>query len=169
MTTQFFDSARWGLIPHGERAMLYRDGRFAAPPRAARNFTAVRWITVLMNGADCGAIDFEIGNAAYLPGNLRHFVTARQKARQRSRVYCDLSNVAYALNVLKGRPMTGVVFWLGTLNNDAVDRELTAKDLCDILAGHPYNVKVEPAQIWGHQWKGGPAAMYDESVLLGTW
>lgn len=158
--TQFCDSARWGLIPAGANALLYGDGRYAATAEDAKRFGRVRWITVL-GSAGCGAGDYEEGNALFEPGRLRSWVLARRAEGWRARVYTDLANLGDAHGLVGD--LANVCWWIATL--DGVQR--TAAEVVALAAGH--GVHLAPSAIWAQQWKGGPSAAYDESVLLGTW
>ena len=66
--TDFYDSARSGLIPSGSSACVYYDGRYAITPAQAKRFCRVRWITIAGGAsaaAHTGCIDYESGNLAY--------------------------------------------------------------------------------------------------------
>jgi hypothetical protein len=162
--TEFFDSARWGLMPAGADVMLYWDGRYAASKQDAKRFRAVRWITVIGGGAaaaSAGAADYEQGNAVLeVPGRLREWAEQRKAMGCRARVYTDLSNLK-AAHALVG-DLENVVFWLAVYGE-----KLTAEQLA--VAGEPYGVTLEPRQVWAQQYGGGPAAPYDTDWLAGAW
>jgi hypothetical protein len=158
--TDFYDSSRWGLIPAGARALLYGDGRFAVTQAQSRRFTAVRWITVF-GSADCGAADFENGNSVFEGAALRNWAEARKAMGCRARVYTDFANLATAHGRVGDMP--NVVYWLATL--DGVVANVT--ELAETAREH--GVTLTPEQIWAVQYKGGPTAPYDESLLLGIW
>lgn len=163
--TEFYDSARFNLIPAGARAALYYDGRYAATPEQAKRFGNVRWITVLGGAAaaaHAGAIDWELGNAAFQGSALQAWVGARRAMNCRARVYVDRANLPAAYALVGGEP--NVVWWLSTLDS----RQWTAADLlADVLAAE--RIALEPGTLWAIQWKGGPSAFYDTSELVGTW
>jgi hypothetical protein len=159
--TQFFDSARWGLIPAGSMACVYYDGKFAITPQDARRFSAVRWITVYGGAAvaaHTGVIDWESGNPSFEGNALAEWAEARREMNCRARVYCDLENLPRA-HALAGS-MPNVVFWLATLSGV----QQTAAEL--IAEAQRYGVTLPPEKLWALQWKGGMAAPYDESVLM---
>jgi hypothetical protein len=162
--TDFYDSARWGLIPAGARALLYWDGRYKATPADAKRFSAVRWITIAggaSSAAHTGAIDFEQGNLAFEGGQLRAWAAARRAMGCRARVYTDLSNLPAAHKQVSD--LKNVVWWLSTLDGSPAN----AAEM--VTAARERDVDLTPSQIWAVQFKGGPSAPYDESVLLGTW
>jgi hypothetical protein len=158
--TEFYDSARWGLIPAGADALLYGDGRYAATAADAKRFKAVRWITVL-GSPECGAADYEQGNRVFDAGVLRTWAEARKAMGCRARVYTDLANLALAHSLIGDLP--NVCWWISTLDN--VQR--TAGEVLELARAR--GVTLAPDTLWAQQWKGGPDAPYDESVLLGTW
>jgi hypothetical protein len=169
--TEFYDSARWGLIPAKADALLYYDGRYAATHADAKRFTAVRWITVL-GGATAaphaGAIDYEQGNLAYEGSQLADWVLARKAMNTRARVYCSRADAAKAHALVGGQP--NVVYWLATLDGDS---SWTAAKMSANLAhgdgGAVTPVSIPASRIWGIQWKGGPTAPFDESTLCSAW
>jgi hypothetical protein len=162
--TDFYDSARWGLIPAGARAMLYVDGRYAATPADAKRFSAVRWITIAggaSSAAKAGAIDYEPGNLAFEGNQLREFAVARRAMNCRARVYCNLTDLPSAHS--KASDLSNVVWWLATLDGHPANvAEM-------VTAARGRDVKLAPGQLWANQYAGGPAAAYDTSVLLGVW
>ena len=158
--TEFYDSAKWGLIPAGADALLYIDGRYAASRQDAKRFRAVRWITVL-GSPDAGAGDFEAGNALFeIPGRLREWAEGRHRMGCRARLYTDLSNVKAAHNLVGD--LENVVWWLALYGE-----KLTAEQLAD--AALPYGVALDPAKVWAQQCAGGPDAPYDTDSLVGPW
>jgi hypothetical protein len=167
MVTQFFDSARWGLIPAGADAALYADGRYSLTQQQAdaHPFGAVRWITVLGGAsaaAHAGIADWESGNAVFTGDALRQWALARKAMDCRARVYCDRANLQDALNLVGDLP--NVIFWLSTLDG----KQWTAADLlADIDAVE--HVVLPAERLWAIQWKGGPSAPFDQSVLCGAW
>lgn len=162
--TDFYDSARWGLIPAGSRAMLYTDGRYAATAEDAKRFSAVRWITIAGGSAAAaaaGAIDYEPGNLAYEGTQLRKFAVARKAMGCRARVYCNLSNLPLAHS--QAGDLGNVVWWLATLDGQPANAAEMVK------AARDRGVDLTTGQVWANQYKGGPSAPWDESVLLGVW
>jgi hypothetical protein len=158
--TEFFDSAKWGLIPAGADALLYIDGKYAASRQDAKRFRAVRWITVL-GSANAGAGDFEEGNALFeASGRLREWAEARKVMGCRARVYTDLSNLKAACAQVGD--CENVVWWLALYGE-----KLTAEKLA--TAGEPYGVTLDPAKIWAQQYAGGPSAPFDNDALIGAW
>jgi hypothetical protein len=162
--SEFYDSARWGLIPAKADAMLYWDGRYAATAEDAKRFGKVRWITVLGGeaaAANAGAIDYENGNLAYEGSQLRAWAAARQEMNCRARVYCNRSDLPRAIAAVDG--LSSVSYWIATLDN----RKWTAADLiADILA---LGVTLAEGDLWAVQYAGGMTAEYDTSMLYGTW
>lgn len=147
----FFDSTRPMLIPADSAAMLYFDGRYRVDPAGPvpRRFSAVRWITVLGNWQDCGAIDYEAGNHAYAPGVLRAYVQGRASIGTRARVYHDRADTGRVLAELFG--LEGhYEHWLATLDGNK------------LTAGYLPN-------LWAVQYAGGVTAGYDTSILYGKW
>jgi hypothetical protein len=144
----FYDSTQPELIPEGTHACLYYDGDYAATAEQAKRFSAVRWITVLGDYANCGIADFEQGNAVFSqPGALRAFVQGRIDMGKRARVYSDLSNLPTVRSELDG---LAYLVWLATLDGNKLSADYTPG-------------------LWGVQFAGGPTANYDTSVLYGTW
>jgi hypothetical protein len=169
--TQFYDSARWGLIPAGTRACLYLDGRYAVTPEQAKRFGPRRWITVLGGGAaagGAGCIDYETGNLAYEGAQLWVWAQERRAMNCRARVYCSRADAARAHAAVGALP--NVVWWIATLDgDDAWTAERMAASLASGDGGSVTPVVIPAERIWGIQWKGGPSASYDESVLTGAW
>jgi hypothetical protein len=163
--TDFYDSARPGLIPAGARACLYYDGEFTPTPAEVKRLGPVRWITVLGGTAaakSAGCADFEAGNAVFsVPGRLREWAQERLAMKCRARAYFSFSNAKAVHNQLAG--MNNVVYWVATL--DGV--RLTPAQVVTRLAG--FGVVVGEEKLWGHQFQGGPDAPYDVSELYGAW
>jgi hypothetical protein len=163
--TQFYDSARFGLIPAGADAALYYDGKFAVTPGQAKRFGRVRWITVTGGAsaaAHAGAIDFELYNPAFNGDAMREWALARKAMNTRARVYSSRGNLQRALNLVGD--LQNVVFWVATLD----ERQWGATDLlADIFTVD--HVNLPAGRLWANQWNGGPSAQYDTSTLLGAW
>jgi hypothetical protein len=163
--TEFFDSARWGLIPAGADAALYVDGRYTVPAADWSRFGKTRGITVIGGAAvaaKAGCADFEEGNALYTGDALREWALARKAMACRARVYCARKDLQRALNLVGD--LVNVVFWVATLDG----RPWTAPDLLADI--DEVNHVVLPAgRLWAIQWQGGPSAPYDLSTLVGTW
>jgi len=161
----FYDSAGsyWPDEPLDKLwVMLYGDGRYASPQHEAADFHEARWITVL-GSSNCGAADFEPGNAVY-SDRLRSWAEARRAGGYRARVYTDLSNLPWAWDLCAG--LKNVVWWIATLDGT----ERTAEELVEFIkVEHKINVPITTKEIWGLQFEGGPNSAYDKSVLLGTW
>lgn len=163
--TEFYDSARSGLIPSGAAACVYYDGRYAITPAQARRFSRVRWITIAGGAAAAahtGAIDYENGNLAYEGSQLADWATARKAMNCRARVYCSRSDLERA-HPLVGH-MGNVVWWIATLDGD---QRSEADMLANIAA--ETGIHLAPGTLWAQQWNGGVDAPFDESVLFGTW
>lgn len=163
---EIYDSARWGLIPAGSHAALYYDGKYKVSDEQAKRFAAVRWITVLGGAAvaaNAGAADWEAGNEVFSrTGALRDFVLARQAMGARARVYVNRSSLPAAHAQVGDLP--NVVWWISTLDN----KQWTAPELlADVAVTEKITLPV--ARLWAIQWKGGPFAFFDESLLTGTW
>jgi hypothetical protein len=160
-SVDFYDSARWGLIPHGARAMLYYDGRFAATPADAERFGPVRWITVLGGASSAlhtGAIDYEIGNLAYDGSQLRDWAAARKAMNCRARVYCSRSDAAKAWDQV--HDLANCVMWIATLDNRRWPAAQLAADL-----QQNWHADIPVDRLWGNQFAGGMTAAYDTSQL----
>jgi hypothetical protein len=157
----FYDSTQPEKIPAGSHALLYYDGDYMADLAAAKRFAAVRWITVLGNFVNCGAADFEPGNAVFSKaGALRKFVIGRQEMGCLARVYTDLSNAAAAHAQVGDLP--NVRWWVA-----AYGPKMTAAQVVAAMKAH--GAAVAEADVWGLQYEGGVKADYDTSVLYGTW
>lgn len=162
--TEFYDSARFGLIPAGSDAMLYADGRYQATTEDARRFNRVRWITVLGGAAAAartGAIDYERGNLAYEGSQLRDWATARQAMGCRARVYCNRSDLPRAMSAVAGLPK--VCWWLATLDGNLRSAAELAADILEL------GITLAEEKLWACQYAGGMTAEYDTSVLYGEW
>jgi hypothetical protein len=161
---QVFDSSRWGLIPHGSLAVLYLDGKYAAPQSAVRQFAGVRWNTVLGGdaaAAGAGMADFEPGNAIFYDGGrLLGWVGGRANRRLLATIYTNLANVGEAYNLAGHEP--NVRWWLATLDGD----HLTPEECAELTREH--GAPIPPGKFWGHQWDGGPTAKYDSTDLFGS-
>jgi hypothetical protein len=160
--TDFYDSARWGLIPKGADAAVYFDGRYAVTPEEATRFSRTRWITVLGGApaaAHAGACDYEPGNASFeIAGRLREWAAERKEMGCLARVYAGRSNLAAALDAVGD--LENVIYWVATLDGKPwTAAELTA----DLLA---LDIAIAENRLWAVQYKGGPTAPYDESILL---
>lgn len=148
----FYDSTKPNQMPAGSHALVYWDGRYAVAPSdpVLKRFAAVRWITVLGNWEDAGAVDYEAGNHVYsTPGALRTYVQGRASRQLRARVYhnrSDTSRVLAELFGLEGK----YEHWVATLDGN----KLSASFLPD---------------MWGVQYAGGVSSNYDSSVLYGEW
>lgn len=166
--TEFYDSARFGLIPAGSDAALYVDGRFAVPAADWGRFGKTRGITVIGGAsaaAHAGAIDFELYNPAFSGDGLREWALARKAMNCRARVYIDRANLQRAKNLVGDLP--NVCYWVSTLQLDN-GRQWTVTDLiADIFAVE--HVMLTPEVVWAVQFAGGMTAAYDTSLLLGDW
>jgi hypothetical protein len=163
--TDFFDSARWGLIPSGSDVVLYWDGKYATPPAQATRFGKVRWNTVLGGSAvaaHAGACDYEPGNAVYeIAGRLRSWALERQAMNKRSRVYVGRNHIRQAHSLVGDIP--GVVYWVPTLDG----KRWSAAELIVSIAGA--GVELAEGRLWAVQFAGGMTAKWDESILFGDW
>lgn len=148
----FYDSTKPNLMPARSHVLVYLDGRYAVAPSdpALKRFAAVRWITVLGNWEDAGAVDYEAGNHVYsTPGALRTYVQGRASRQLRARVYHNRSDTSRVLAELYG--LEGhYEHWVATLDGN----KLSADYLHD---------------MWGVQYAGGVTANYDSSILYGEW
>lgn len=175
--TQFFDAEDWRNIPPGSDALLYLDGDFAAPADALvqLRLRRHRWLTVEGDYRRAGAIDWEPGNPCFTPAGLRDYVAGRRSISCRARVYVQRSLVSQALAALDDpegpgdlATWPGLLWWIPTL--DGIER--TAAQIVADLAAH-FDAVLPVSSIWGQQWtqipRIGPAAVADQSVLLGTW
>jgi hypothetical protein len=166
MPQLFYDSAfHLEDIVNDSHVMLYGDGAktgYQLHYPQIHRFGAVRWITVLGTGS-CGAADYEEGNPVYdHPGKLKQWAQYRHAHGWRARVYCDRANLSKAIRELDGTP---VIWWIPTLDGNPT---WTAEKLhTDILEHEKINIPV--SQFWACQYRGGPAANVDTSVLLGKW
>jgi hypothetical protein len=165
VTTTFFDSARWGLIPAGSDAALYWDGRYAPPPSALSRFGKVRRITVLGGApaaAHAGCADYELGNAIFEGDALREWALARKAMACKARVYSSRADLQRVINLVGDLP--NVVHWVATLDG----RAWTAPDLlADIDEAN--HVVIPAPRLWAVQYAGGPMAQFDTSILYGAW
>jgi hypothetical protein len=163
--TDFYDSARPGLIPAGARACLYSDGLYTPTPAQVKRLGPVRWITVLGGAAaaaHAGCADFELGNAVFsVPGRLREWAAARQAMKCRARPYFSFSNAKAVHDQLAG--LDNVLYWVATLDG----KRLTPAQVVARLA--EYGVVVGEEKLWAHQFQGGPTAPYDVSELYAAW
>jgi hypothetical protein len=158
--TEFYDSARWDLIPGHADALLYGDGLYKVTAGQARRFKAVRWITVF-GDPGCGAADYEQGNPVFgEPGALKRWVAGRKEMGCRARVYTDLSNLPAAYRAVGGSE--NVVWWIATLDGDRRTLAQTAELV-------KRSAPLDPKKIWALQYWGGMTAPYDKSVLYGAW
>jgi hypothetical protein len=153
LNTFFYDTVADKLhtIPSDRHVCTYGDGKFkASVDQTRRFFQPVRWITIAANYENCGIIDFERGNPCYAdPSLLLDFVNGRIRMRKRARVYHDRADtglVQHILTSMRGKYLN----WVATLDGN----ELSPSFLPD---------------MWGVQFKGGPKANYDESILYGQW
>jgi hypothetical protein len=165
VTTTFYDSARWGLIPAGSGAALYWDGRYAPPASALSRFGKVRRITVLGGAsaaAHAGCADYELGNAIFGGDALREWALARKAMNCKARVYSSRADLQRVINLVGDLP--NVVHWVATLDG----REWSAPDLLADI-DEVNHVALPAGRLWAIQWQGGPAAPYDLSTLVGTW
>lgn len=148
----FYDSVNPALMPAGSHALVYVDGRYAISPNDPRlkKFAAVRWITVLGNWQDAGAVDYELGNHVYsTPGALRTYVQGRASRQLRARVYHNRNDTSRVLAELYGLE-SEYEHWVATLDGN----KLSASFL---------------PNMWGVQYAGGVTSGYDTSILYGEW
>jgi hypothetical protein len=161
MTILFYDSvpAKWPL--HAEYAALYLDGDWPQLQYNGR-FPNTRWITV-DGHPDAGIADYELDNPVYDdPGTLLAWAQARHRNGYRARVYCDRADYGRALAELGHTP---VIWWIATLDgNPGWTPALIAASI-----HAEYDEIIDPATVWGIQWKGGPKFDYDTSTLFGEW
>lgn len=168
--TQFFDNAEWQNLPRDGHVMLYRDGGFAAPTGAARNFAYARWITVFANYRACGAVDL-LEQPWYTRAMLRAFVRGRLALGKLARVYTDQAQAAEAVAALKDDGSgdlladPGVVFWISTLD----EIQHTPAELAELLADMWHAPEITPGRIWAEQWHRGLAGESDQSTLFQAW
>ena len=160
--TDFYDSARPGLIPAGAHACLYYDGAFVPNEAEVKRLGPVRWITVLGGAAvaaHTGACDYESGNAIHDdPALLREWAVARKAMNCRARLYCDRSDAAAAMAQV--HDLENVRWWIATLD----DKRWTAEDLlADLSRNHGVTIPAE--RLWANQFAGGVTAAYDTSQL----
>lgn len=173
---QFYDAAYWRNIPQGSSAILYLDGRYAAPPSAPTvlALAEVGWMTVTGDANGAGSIDWEAGNACFTPNGLAAYVAQRKAMGKRARVYVQRSLVSAALAALDQSEAQdlatypGLLWWIPTLDG----REWTAAELQHDLATN-WNANLPLATIWANQWTQiphiGPGALADQSSLFGVW
>ena len=164
--TLFYDAATWQNMPADSHAMLYADGRYAAPVSARRRFAAVRWITVLGGvtaGTYAGAADYEPGNPVYgNPGALRAWAVKRNAMNCRARPYFDRADAARAWEQLHDLP--NVYPWVATLDNQEWTAEALAANLAD-----EWGAPIPADRLWANQYAGGMTAAYDTSRLFAAW
>jgi hypothetical protein len=169
--TLFYDSAvHVPDIPNGAHAALYYDGLFAVPADSPQldRLGPVRWITVLggPHAAQLtGLIDYEQGNEAYAPGQLRAWASERMVTMgKRARVYSNMSNLRRAigeLGTLWQHPL--FVWWIAAppvkLDPEQLQTHIRAVTGLVLPLG----------KLWGQQFAGGQSATIDTSVLYGEW
>jgi len=150
--TDIYDSTKPGMMPVNSHALVYWDGRYKVSPSdpVLKRFAAVRWITVLGDYDNAGAVDYEAGNHVYsAPGVLRTYVQGRAARNMRARVYHDRSDTGRVLAELFG--LEGhFEHWVATLDGNKLS------------AGYlPH--------MWAVQYAGGITSGYDTSILYGDW
>jgi hypothetical protein len=152
LAVDFYDSTKPALMPAGSAVLVYWDGRYAVSPSdlILKRFSAVRWITVLGDWENAGAVDYEAGNHVYsAPGALRTYVQGRASRQLRARVYHNRSDTSRVLAELFG--LEGhYEHWVATLDGN----KLSASYL---------------PNMWGVQFAGGVTSNYDTSILYGAW
>jgi hypothetical protein len=148
----FYDSTKPALMPSRASVLVYWDGRYKVSPSdlILKRFAAYRWITVLGDWENAGAVDYEAGNYVYsTPGALRMYVQGRASRQLRARVYHNRSDTSRVLAELFG--LEGhYEHWVATLDGN----KLSASYL---------------PNMWGVQYQGGVTANYDTSILYGAW
>jgi hypothetical protein len=169
--TQFYDAATWENIPKGGGACLYGDGLYKVPPGAAQalNLAHVRYITVTGNGQTCSIIDGRPDNNI-TAAQVRGFVRERRGRDMHAIIYTPRSWVAEYVFYLRdygaGR-LDGygkLMWWISTLDG----KPWTAAELSADLKGN-WDADIAEGAIWACQNQGGPAALYDTSVLYRDW
>lgn len=161
---KFYDSDKFNDIPQGaEYAALYADGRYAITPQDnIKRIPHRRFITVTGANSYDGIADFERLNPVFdEEGKLRDWATRRLRNHQVPPVvYCDRSDLAYAMSELRGLPR---YWWIPTLDN----KEWTAEELA-INIDEEFHISIPVEQIWANQYTDH-SNQYDESNLFLTW
>lgn len=168
--TEFYDSARWPLIPEGSTAALGRDGEWAAPLDAPAKLRLVdhRWITVFADYRNCSIQDI-LEQRWVTPGMVRGFVRGRKAMDMEAIEYVDRAQAAEAVAMLRdfgnGELLAypRLKWWIATFP----DVYTSAEELAAELAAKWGAPEITADRIWADQHTDH--GTYDQSTLFGGW
>jgi hypothetical protein len=167
---EFYDSARWPLIPEGVTAALGHDGEFAAPADAPAKLHLKdhRWITVRADYRNCSIQDV-MEQPWVTPAMVRGFVRGRKGLGMDAIMYVDRAQAAEAVAYLwdfgNGELLAypRLYWWVATFP----ERFDTPEALAAELAGQWEAPEITADRIWANQHTD--AGSYDVSTLYLPW